>query len=91
MINIASLSSMPVQARVAQRLIFYAEAQREPGKQASIIRLSQEELASAVGISRQALNVHLKRLERDGVLSLGYASVRVDDFGALVRLIKQAA
>jgi len=90
MINIASLSSMPVQVRVAQRLIFYAEAQREPGKQASIIRLSQEELASAVGISRQALNVHLKRLEREGVLSLGYASVRVHDFDALERRIKQA-
>jgi hypothetical protein len=38
----------------------------------------------------QALNVHLKRLERDGVLSLSYASVRVHDFGALQRLIKQA-
>jgi len=90
MTHIASLRSMPVQARVAQRLIFYAAAQREPGKQASIIRLSQEELASVVGISRQALNVHLKRLERDGVLSLSYASVRVHDFGALQRLIKQA-
>lgn len=90
MTHIASLTSMPVQARVAQRLIFYAEAQREPGKQASIIRLSQEELASVVGISRQALNVRLKRLERDGVLSLSYASVRVHDFGALQRLIKQA-
>ena len=91
MTHIASLSTMPVQVRVAQRLIFYAEAQREPGKQASVIRLSQEELASAVGISRQALNVHLKRLERDGVLSLSYASVRVHDFGALERLIRKAA
>jgi CRP/FNR family transcriptional regulator, cyclic AMP receptor protein len=90
MTQIASLRSMPVQARVAQRLIFFATAQREPGKQANIIRLSQEELASVVGISRQALNVHLKRLERDGVLSLSYASVRIHDIGALQRLIKQA-
>lgn len=91
MTHVASLSTMPARIRVAQRLIFYAQAQREPGKPADAIRLTQEKLASAIGISRQALNVHLKRLEREGVVSLSYASIRVRDFDALERLIKQRA
>jgi CRP-like cAMP-binding protein len=89
MAHVASLSVSPARVRVAQRLIFYSRTQRESGKAANVVRLSQEELASAVGISRQALNVHLKRLERDGIISVSYASVRVHKFAELERLIKQ--
>ena len=89
MAHIASLSILPARVRVAQRLIFYARAQRKSGGLANVVRLSQEELASAVGISRQALNVHLKRLEKEGVVSVGYATVEVHRLAALEQLIRQ--
>jgi CRP-like cAMP-binding protein len=87
--HIASLSVLPARVRVAQRLIFYAGKQRVGEKSANIVRLSQEDLASAVGISRQALNVHLKRFEREGVRSVNYAAVEVREIAKLERVIKQ--
>ena len=89
MAHIASLSVLPARVRVAQRLIFYARTQRAGGKPANIVRLSQEDLASAVGISRQALNVHLKRFEREGIITVNYAAIEVHKFAELENLIKQ--
>ena len=88
MAHAASLSVLPVRVRIAQRLIFYARAQRTRGKLGYSVRLSQEVLASSVGISRQALNVHLKRLERDGIITVNYAAVDVHKVEELVNIIK---
>jgi hypothetical protein len=43
----------------------------------------------SVGISREALNVHLKRFEREGIITVNYAAVEVHKFAELENLIKQ--
>lgn len=57
-----------------QRLIkmLFALSREHP-----VIRMSQEDLGKLLAASRQAMNGLLKELEREGVLALGYRSIRV--------------
>jgi CRP/FNR family transcriptional regulator, cyclic AMP receptor protein len=87
--HLASLGASPVLVRLAQRLIFFSQADREFDERIRVVRLSQEELASTVGVSRQALSVHLRGLERQGIISLGYGVIRVHKRAALEQLIEQ--
>ncbi|HXH14987.1 MAG TPA: Crp/Fnr family transcriptional regulator [Sphingomonas sp.] len=47
------------------------------------VNIRQEELAAVVGIARQTLNRHLKRFERDGLVAISYAQVRICDVAGL--------
>lgn len=53
------------------------------------LKLSQEELADMLGVTRQSLNRELKLLEADGVISLAYSHIRVHDRTALQALAMQ--
>lgn len=50
------------------------------------LRLSQEDLAVMIGVGRQTINRLLKSLEQDGVASVNYASVTIQNLEALQRI-----
>lgn len=85
--HIASLGALPVAARLAQRLLFFAknDAENAPCR---IVRFSQEQLASTVGVSRQALSAHLKNLEQQHLIEIGYREIRLRNVPALARLVR---
>ncbi|MFI4933316.1 MAG: Crp/Fnr family transcriptional regulator [Caulobacterales bacterium] len=89
--HIASLGALPVRARVAQRLLFFARSGRTPDRSDNVVTLSQEQLASTVGVSRQTLNGVLRRLEEADVLSLGYGRITLRNRAELERLVETAA
>lgn len=49
------------------------------------LKISQEELGWLVGLSRQRVNVALKKLEKEGVLQLRYGTILVSDLSKLSR------
>lgn len=69
---------LPSRARVAQRLLLLADG-------ASSLRLSQEALASAVGLSRQSCNAMLGQLAGMGLIQLGRGVITVRDAVGLAR------
>jgi CRP/FNR family cyclic AMP-dependent transcriptional regulator len=48
-----------------------------------VLRITQQELAYLVGLSRQRVNVALNRLEEQGAIRIEYGGMRVLDFEAL--------
>jgi CRP-like cAMP-binding protein len=64
---------------VYARLRLVAHVEREHGATASRIHLSQSHLASMVGVSRQTLNAALGRLQRRGLLRVGFRLIELVD------------
>ncbi len=77
----AASTALPLEARVAAILHILMQLYGLPRENAMLldIKLSQEDLADLVGVSRQRLNFALKRLEVDGLIQLGYASLMISD------------
>ena len=48
-----------------------------------VLRITQQELAYLVGLSRQRVNEALKTLAAQGVLQIEYGGLRILDLGAL--------
>lgn len=81
----SQLQALP--ARLARRLLTLAR----PGEDGAIrIRLTQEEIAAMMGVSRQTLNRVLNDWKRQGILRLDYAHVTVTDPAALARVVGPA-
>ena len=73
----------PLPARLATSLLGLAGSTRgEPGR----INLSQEMLAFQLGVARQTVNRQLKDWERQGLLTLDYATVHLTDERELRRI-----
>ena len=70
---------LSVDDQVARRLVLSASnaGQLVWGHWRRRVRLPQEHLASMLGVSRQTINKALRRLERDGLLRLGYAEIEI--------------
>ena len=84
----AASTALPLEARAAailQILVHLYGLKREHGVLLDV-KLSQEDLADLVGVSRQRLNFALKRLEADGIVQLGYASLVISDPERLAQL-----
>ena len=62
---------------VLARLKLVAQVEREHGTPLPHIRLSQAQLASMVGVSRQTLNAVLMRLQARGLLRVGFRSIEL--------------
>lgn len=53
------------------------------------IRISQQDLANMVGVSRESVNKHLKVWERDGIISLSTGLIDVCNIDRLAALVKK--
>jgi CRP/FNR family transcriptional regulator, cyclic AMP receptor protein len=62
---------------VHARLRLVAQVEREHGASVATIRLSQSHLATMVGVSRQTLNAALARLQRRGLLRVGFRLIEL--------------
>ena len=68
--------------RVARNLATLFNPTLYPGV-GEILRITQQELAYLVGLSRQRVNVALNRLEEQGAIRIEYGGMRVLDLAAL--------
>ena len=68
--------------RVARNLATLFNPTLYPGV-GEILRITQQELAYLVGLSRQRVNVALNTLERQGAIRIEYGGMRVLDLAAL--------
>jgi CRP/FNR family cyclic AMP-dependent transcriptional regulator len=62
---------------VCARLRLVAQVEREHGTALPRIRLSQAQLASMVGVSRQTLNASLARLQARGLVRVGFRMIEL--------------
>jgi CRP-like cAMP-binding protein len=74
-------------ARLAKRLLSLSELHGEDGDGGRSVRISQEELANFLGVSRQAVNEQLQEWKAKGWLALGRGTVTVRDAAGLKREI----
>jgi CRP-like cAMP-binding protein len=70
-------------ARLAKRLLGLAQLHGERAGDARCLRISQEDLAGFLGVSRQAVNQQLQAWKAQGWIALGRGSVTVLDERAL--------
>jgi CRP-like cAMP-binding protein len=79
---------VPVEARVARRLQDVAGHYATEESDAVVVPLTQEDLATLAGTSRESVNRILGRLQSDGVLELSRGAIRLLDIAALTRLAR---
>ncbi|WP_067531987.1 Crp/Fnr family transcriptional regulator [Nocardia crassostreae] len=70
---------LPVETRVLRRLAHLANVYGDERGKPSLIRLTQEDLASMAGTTRATANKVLRELEDQGVVRLGRGAVTVVD------------
>lgn len=81
--NVESLTLMPAAQRLASRLLMIAEGYDGLHATQSRIRLSQDNLASMVSLSRQTTNQLLKTLESQRIVSLKFGEIAILDIERL--------
>ncbi len=77
----------PLPVRIARRLLVLAEGHGEHDKALRTVRLTQEQLASMVSVSRQSGNAALKELESKGLVRVAYGVIELRDVPGLRALI----
>lgn len=79
--QLADTRTLPPDERLRARLADLVELRRteRAGSGPVVLRLSQEELARIVGVSRQTLNALLADLRADGLVEIGFRSLRIPD------------
>ncbi len=78
---------LSVPARLAKRVLSPASAMGREPERGMKIRLSQEELAQFMGLSRQIVNQHLQTWRAKEWVSLGRGSITLEDPQALEQLV----
>jgi hypothetical protein len=84
--SLLTLGSQPMDRRVLLLLHDVSRVHRR-----RTLQLSQRVLGELLGVSRQALNPVLKRLEARGLFHLGYGHVVVEDPSRLIEEIRRRA
>ena len=81
---LADLALLDLPSRLAKRLLSLSGA-RQPAKGGAPakLRITQAEMASMMGVSRESVNKQLNAFAREGWVSLGRGSVTVKDAKAL--------
>jgi CRP-like cAMP-binding protein len=85
---VSDLALAPLSQRIVRRLLSQAMSgghDLRAGARADL-RVTQTDLARMLGISRSKVNTELKRLERDGLLSVRYRNVVLKDCRRLCEL-----
>ena len=78
--GLAQMLALPPRARIAARLMAFADSGVAP--------LTQADLAELCGLSRKAVSAHLAALERSGTIARAYGKVQLLDVAALARLVR---
>lgn len=86
---IGSMTGRPGRERVAGMIL--AMAAPDPRAPHPVLRMSQEDLAGRVGLSRQHLGNLLSELKDGGVIALGYGRMEVLDPERLARHARQGS
>ncbi|MEH3036988.1 MAG: Crp/Fnr family transcriptional regulator [Sphingomonas adhaesiva] len=76
--GLAQMLALPPRARIAARLMLFADD--------GIVPLAQSDLAELCGVSRKVANAHLAALEAAGAIARGYGRIRLLDPGLLGRI-----
>ena len=73
------------QARIGQRLLFLSQMQRggKPESGPVTVRLTREHIANMMGMTRQGVHRTLKAFEAQGLITLGYGRITIEDEAAL--------
>ncbi|WP_233833472.1 Crp/Fnr family transcriptional regulator [Paraburkholderia sp. ZP32-5] len=74
---------LPAAPRVARRLLLMAGGYGEPGAFRRVLKVSQEDLAMMLALSRQTINQVLKHFETQRALQLRYAEIEIVDVDKL--------
>jgi CRP-like cAMP-binding protein len=80
---LADLAFLELPQRLAKRLLLLASDQAQGGLAGARLRITQSELGSMLGVSRESVNKQLNRFARQGWITLGRGSVTLRDVGAL--------
>lgn len=84
---LADLSFLDLPHRLAKRLVYlanaHAEVRTEDASGRVRLRITQSELASMLGVSRESVNKQLSRFAQAGWLALGRGSITLIDAPAL--------
>jgi CRP/FNR family cyclic AMP-dependent transcriptional regulator len=78
-----------VATRVASRLLLLSDDGAARGSSPQMVRISQSELASMVGASRQHVNRALRRLQSLAMITIGYGQIEIVDSAAMSALMQQ--
>lgn len=78
---LAEVRDLAVEVRLRDRLAVMAQMRSEelPQPGTVTLTLSQADLARMIGISRQTLNALLRKLQRAGLIEVGFRCIRVPD------------
>jgi CRP-like cAMP-binding protein len=83
----ADILTAPLRERLGRRLLTHALASRRSGGQAEFeLPMTQSDLAEMLGASRSKVSVELRRLEKEGVIRIGYRRLFVLDVGRLCEI-----
>lgn len=83
---LAEMRTLPYPARVAQTLLAMSDHELAVHGGAADPRVTQDDLAAIVGVTRQTISRLLTDWERQGVVERGYGHVRLLDASALSRI-----
>jgi CRP/FNR family transcriptional regulator, cyclic AMP receptor protein len=81
--QMAEIALMGVPVRLAKALLRMTAVQPQTGKRASQIRLSQREIGSLIGATRESVNKWLGRWQRMGILRIAESLITIVDRDAL--------
>lgn len=87
---IEDISYMPLQQRIARQLLHAFGADKAESYIHRPLQLPQEHFALMLGVSRQSINKELRKIEKMGLIALGYAQIELLDASGLQRLSQQA-
>lgn len=78
--GLAQMLALPPRARIAARLLLFADDDLAP--------LTQADIAELCGLSRKAANAHIGALEAAGAIVRGYGNLRIKNPALLSRLVE---
>jgi CRP-like cAMP-binding protein len=85
---VAEVCFLNVPARLAKRLVGLVASQHQRDDQAADIHLTQRELASLIGVSRETINRELKVLRQKGIVTTARNTITIHDLERLKQRIK---
>lgn len=80
---LAEMCFLNLSARLAQKLVEFADQQRPDENDEYNLKISQQELGSMLGVSRESINKELKHLRDKGVVSTSRNYIHIHNLGAL--------